>query len=385
MNQLSNAERAHSSCYLTYAALAWLINGLHSRPDDTSTGRAIVRAALPLTMDLQDVHLYTQGQVAETLVTSDGIPYAPCGILYLRRMFVPPEANKVRLHHGPALDDNVFRRIFGKSLGELTMQHNATGFRTRGSLPAKRYPMVKGLTKKRAHNEEQEATFPELNHIIVASEVPDYGPDEEQHAPPLDGEHQLDTGILLDALWQQFATDIIQKIGNPQDVHEASYCHLTRGTRQNITIDDINTQYIGSIFTKVQWKVASYLEWNKVFDYLWPSSSHTTPLAAQHYPTMNYYRDWKHLIHKVTCDQEQKLRQAVKQLFATLLWIPAATSDRVWVYKVGDEEWSTLPTGGKKGPRILWSPTTHLMPKIVHPQAIVNVDALREEEEEDSN
>ncbi|KAM6491327.1 hypothetical protein JOM56_013101 [Amanita muscaria] len=51
---LSSKNRCSLSTLNTYAALVWLINGLHNWPPDDQAGRSVAKMALPLTNDLDD-------------------------------------------------------------------------------------------------------------------------------------------------------------------------------------------------------------------------------------------------------------------------------------------------------------------------------------------
>jgi hypothetical protein len=396
MNDMAPTARVLYPTLLTYAALSWLINGLHSRPRDDSAGKALVRCVLPLTSDTNNENLYTQDQpLALFDDEASGIPHTPGGLIFLRHITIPPEANTVRFLDGNRyLSQNVFKNLFGKSEEEIQNKISPTGFKTRSSVPRMRHASRKGSTHKRNRDELQQdpdnATFPHLNTIEVEHEIPDYGPDQEDTALPIYIQPVEPMGLTLDRLFAQFSSDIIQKIGNPKNLAEPSYCPLSRGAREHITPEDIMTNNLGELFTIVQWKKATTDVWQNIFHCLFPRREHVTPLSAQHYSGMVYYVEWKRVLLKLSCEDAGEVRTAMFQRFDTLVWAPAATTDRVWVYKTEDPEWNSLPrrerlgVATRAGPRIYLAPHNNGLP-ILRTAADIARESLREEEEESSD
>ncbi|TFK60420.1 hypothetical protein BDN72DRAFT_779440, partial [Pluteus cervinus] len=195
---------------------------------------------------------------------------------------------------------------------------------------------------------------------------------------------------VLDAIWRQFPVDILQKSGNPRDTTKPSYCILDQFRRRCIKLDEFNTARLSNLFTHVQIRESSEDEWNKAFDHLFPPRGHVCSAGATHYPTAKYYVAWKDLMSRVTPEDAQKLRVTMKELFNELIWVPAATAERIWFFgaQVG---FVVVPEeASAPGPRILWNPWISGEAVIWgRPQEIakytIRIEDVRKEEEEESS
>jgi hypothetical protein len=321
-----------------------------------------------------------------------GTPQTPAGLIFLRHITIPPEASMVRfMDSNCQLPDRMFKKIFEKSLEEIEHKVNPSGFRTRDSVPKSRHPERKTLTSKRNRDDYEQdpdnATFPQLNNILVEFETPEYGPDLEENAMPVYIQPAEPMGLTVDRLFAQYASDIIQKIGNPKDVRLGSYCPLNRGARERITLDDITTADLGKLFTTVQWQQATAEEWYKNFNHLFPRKNHITPSSAQHYHLMAYYAEWKKAMLQLSDEDAGNVRASMFQRYNTLVWVPAASGDRLWNYS-RTEGWNNLPPAqglrrNQGGPKVYFSPKNGVNPTLRTAEDIAR-EALREEEEEGS-
>jgi hypothetical protein len=81
-----SASRVTPNSLLLTAALLWLINSLHARPDDGSAARSLMRAVLPLTDSDQadDTTLFYTSVETDEESVDEVLPYNPYGIVFLR-------------------------------------------------------------------------------------------------------------------------------------------------------------------------------------------------------------------------------------------------------------------------------------------------------------
>lgn len=283
INSSHRKERALYQSVLLVAACVWLINGLHSRPDDDSTARHLVKVILPLTSDLNgNADLFTQGEALEDFDEGDdpGVPHTRGGLVFLRELVWPPLASGIRFRALRDLPDNAFFRLFDQTYSALRQKLIPDGFRTRSDVPTTRYPTRKTITPTTDWDKDfdpVDASHPDLNAIEVAEDIEIYGPDVVEETqlfvPPVEA-----IGVTVDRLLDQFAADIIVKIGNPRNTFEGSYCPLQPPHHRLLKLKDISTCNVGLLFRKVQFKRAHRDEWIKAFQAIFPSKTHVTPL-----------------------------------------------------------------------------------------------------------
>lgn len=248
LNSLSSEVRSRESTLYTYAALTWLINGLHNRPPSDQTGRAVARMALPLTSDLGHEDRLLFGFEADD---SERRPFCPGGMMFLRRMVFPPASDSARLavKRSRTLPDVAFRHMFGKSMQDLQLEMDPIfSLQNKPTRPPKRFAVSRKMSALRNPPENEEDTLPEsfrdLDGIAVAqAQMSQWGPDVQQmHEPLSDNEERNVAHEALD-IWRQFASDIIQKIGNPAGAKgsalEDSYCVLPPSERLDITVEQL--------------------------------------------------------------------------------------------------------------------------------------------------
>lgn len=375
----------------TYAALTWLINGLHNRPGDDTAGRAVVSVALPQTQDWNAGDPLLQGVEREYFETapdfSGGYPYNPCGLIFLREMVIPPESNTIRLSMGRQLDEHGFYANFG-------MAEQALRARIMSNIPAigesgsnvQRFPMRKGLTKKARRVVEEPSSFPTLLDQTPANpQEHNFGPDIAPDLPDPPGYLGNTTPTLAERaahIWGQFATDIIQKIGNPKGRAQASYCRFSQERRELATIDTLKTVNLKDIFTQVQVRAdPNKKQWNDAFDALFPVKGQVFSDDSQHWNKLAYHQKFIQLMDESTHEQMVAIRLEMWGKFCELPWAPAADFTRLWyTRRLGGSK--SFPRNDSLGPHVIWNYTmTHLKPTFDAPDATL----LREEEEESSD
>ncbi len=237
--------------------------------------------------------------------------------------------------------------------------------------PPKRYTVSRKMSILRNPPEDEQEVLPgsftNLHDVsLVQSPHNEWGPDVEQMHEPLSDDEGTDVAHRALEIWRQFASDVVQKIGNPMGTkartQEESYCILPPCVKR-VTNEG----------------------WTTTFDYLFPSPNHLLPASHQHYAQMRYYEAWLRLMGSIDSGDIRTVRRAVKDEFNKLAWAPAAQVDRVWIYKSADGL-VAFPAGSARvthAPRIVWNPKRKLQPQFQPP--LRTVSDLREEEEESSD
>ncbi|PPQ88290.1 hypothetical protein CVT25_002766 [Psilocybe cyanescens] len=171
------------------AGLVWLINGLHSAPDNSQHWRAVQKAVLPLTLDNNTVPnaILPQGDTVDTN-NEDNVPFAEYNVVYLRDFFYKEEADSLRFRGTSELPEAAFRYIFGCPPWEYAISVLGVSLphqpRPRGYIAAR-----KGNTRHRPSatvlHAQPDPDFEQFEDVVVVHEEPEWGPDVEQQEPPL--------------------------------------------------------------------------------------------------------------------------------------------------------------------------------------------------------
>ena len=395
LNSLTQGERCRPSALYTYAALVWLINGLHNRPPTDQSGRAVARIALPLTSDLDHADRLFFG-IDNDPEEEEAVPFCPGGMMFLRRMVFPPEADSARLAVIPnrTLPDVVFKHMFGKVMTDLRREMDPRyRVQNKPTRPPKRYTVSRKMsTLRNPPEDEQEGppeSFADLHDVaVVQGPQVEWGPDMEQMHEPLSDNDDVGVPYRALEIWRQFASDVVQKIGNPSGkgrTQEDSYCILPPCIRMDVTVENLKDPNLARIFRVVFVKRVTNEGWMATFDNLFPPPNHTLPASHQQYAQMRYFGDWVDLMHSIDTRDISAVRRAVKAEFNKLAWAPAAQADRVWIYKPADGLTAFSAGGGvvSHAPRIVWNPKRKdLRPIFERP--VVKMPEEEEEEEDEA-
>ncbi|KAF9522442.1 hypothetical protein CPB83DRAFT_899623 [Crepidotus variabilis] len=377
------------------AGLVYQVNCLLSRPDDGSQARRIQKAIYPLTSDRESPYLLVKNLTIEREAEDypSGIPYAPGGMLYLRDIVLKP-SSVIYQFHLPSylrLPDAAFKYAFGCLRPDVTRFLFKAGVTQRARFVGY-VPQRKGFTKARAapENEMTERSFPAFNDDVQNVVVMNDEGDEVQA-------DQINLRERLDNLIQQFASDLLQKLGNPVDKTKGITCYssLSQPARQKIGIHDVNTLSLGGMFNQLQWRRATPEEWERSVRHLLPPSSHCVTMSTYHFPGCRYFELYKELMQALEPAKGKECRKALMAVLRDLAWLPATRSDRLWLYDVLDESWNRVPCENLGGPRLYVNPvaggridvTNHTAQDLVALRQVEErqrVDGLREEQEESS-
>jgi hypothetical protein len=336
------------------AGMIWLINGLHNRPDDGFASRDLLRAILPHTDDSDrgDLALQSGDGEDEEQHAEETHPHNPCGMVFLRAIVVPPRSAVPRMRIGRNASDYAFKVILQMSKSEIEQFLSPPGILTREDIPQTRIPTLKRMTTAYANAEEHEEplfTLGQEGHRLP-SPLRDDGSDMDDDGTFVD-QHAQDLDQKLTTIWCQFLLDLMAKRPNPKNITTTSYCVVT--DCGNVKENFYQNRKLSDVWRVCQYRVAGEDLWTSTFSYLWPPKGHSLRPSAQNYQKCRYYVSWKKLIADVDVHTAKAIRNAMKEKFDTLYWIPAATSDKIWNTR-RDLAFVSLPNGSTTpSPRLL--------------------------------
>ncbi|KAF6744537.1 hypothetical protein DFP72DRAFT_1078386 [Ephemerocybe angulata] len=125
-----------------------------------------------------------------------------------------------------------------------------------------------------------------------------------------------------------FITDILQLAPSTKD-GISSILPNFNGSSTN-SLDVGNRDDLGNIFRQYQWKHATYDEWTRAFDILFPPHGVNSSRYLE-YRGSAYYRRWQQLSLELSDTMFRMVRAAVwETVFRSLYWIPSCHSDSIW-------------------------------------------------------
>lgn len=115
-------------------------------------------------------------------------------------------------------------------------------------------------------------------------------------------------------IWQQYASDIMQKVGNPRncDLAITASSHPPQYNRQQLTIEDINTLDLNQLFVQIQWQHTSKDDWEKSFNILFPPKGYRPGHSMKDLTTCNYYNNYLELINDIEKQQALDILQMTR-------------------------------------------------------------------------
>ncbi|THU76659.1 hypothetical protein K435DRAFT_878887 [Dendrothele bispora CBS 962.96] len=384
--------RVDRDALLLTAACVWLVNSLHSRPDDGPASRSLMRAALPVTdADFEDINNYTllfkpsQTPDVEDEADDDDddddeedhvkVPYAPYGMIFLRRLKLDVDVPRMRAD-GPFMNSKAVKYFFSQSLPEIRLKYGSTAIVPREVIDRTRTVTNKVHRTMMYHPDPSDP--PELLFDLAARghQLPppavDDGSDREQDSDDddfRDTEGNID--VRMTNLWHQFILDITNKSPNQSGATSPSYLKLSRSERTEATDAIYRNNKLSDIFRACTYKIGTRQEWERAFNSLFPPRGKKFAPGTQNYPQCIYWRLWNDWT--ATADEEtvDAMRKALKKKVSELSWIPNAYADRLWNTSTPKNPYSftRLPPG-----------TTGAAPQILCRRA----PQWEEEEEEES-
>ncbi|CAA7271230.1 unnamed protein product [Cyclocybe aegerita] len=394
--------RATHPALLLTAAVPWILNGLHSAPDDGPSSREIMDAVLPLSnregldpnilayntrtsmptfredsedegevLELMDVDEEDEEDVQEVeergrlrqrrrgAPLSELTPCIPYGLLFLRPLRVGGTTPVPRLCWSRVfISEHAFRFIFGAD--EETIIHAIR----RSRIAASRNPNRTENRKKKTLSFVNHGQAPEgpIFHLeaegyslppVPRDEGSDMELEEEDMAEPRVG---LDD--FLTNLWNQFLLDITEVSPNPKPADQPPYCILSPAKRKLVNAATYQDLCLSNYFTDVQWKYAEPSDWVFTFDHLFPPKNAKVKTGKiQNYLQTTYYSKWESMRARTDAETVKKMHKNLFLRFCQLSWFPAAQANRIWWTKV--DRRSSKSSGlspNSPAPRILLHP-----------------------------
>jgi hypothetical protein len=366
------AFRVKREALLLTAACVWLVNGLHSRPEDGPAARNLMKAILPVTdsdghrdRDAHGDHdtlayATTRPEEEEEEEDSDegesapSVPYNPYGVVFLRRVVLNKSIVPRLRGGGPFLSPPAFRYFFGTSQDEISYKYYKVGIVPRELVAQRR--VVTNKTRRTttyiSFSDERELDL--FNLAEQGYRLPSPTVDE---GSDLEAEETEPTGNIdaeVSKMWRQFLIDMALKTPNPRGATVTSYFTLSRKDRRAVGEEVYQNPKLSDMWNACQYKVASNEDWKLAFNHLFPPFGHQTSQNVQNYTQCIYYTKWAEI--RATADESAvaAIRQQLLKKLYTLVWIPHAVQDKMWPTSQTAPGFSRLPpnTTGP-APRIL--------------------------------
>lgn len=342
---------------LLTAAMVWLTNGLHSRPDDGSAARDLMYCVMPLTDDLNEGIIHIQA-------VNDGdehpVPTCSFGAYFVRDIVLPPIADVPRMVYGQVLNNASFKFLFGRDFFELHRINVTPAYLPRDRGGRRRVGTQKGMSKCiRVDSPEPLEAFNDLEMEFPQPQQ-DIGEDLPiaRRMDPLLEDMEDSVPKALTKHWLQFCSDLLQKCGNMRNRGlETSHCRMSmEGRISGVTPDTFKDDNLALVFNQVQWKKASRGDWIAAFDIFFPPVGAAPRIQPQNFPTMLYWVKWADMKMHLPRSQVNRIRNKYWELFNELQWVPRPHYDRLWKYTV-HEDFQALPNGWKlQAPQVLMHP-----------------------------
>lgn len=351
-----NELRSTQEALLLLAALVWLANGLHSRPDDGSAGRNLMTAVLP--------HVERAGADPNTLAfyaqtdfqNEDGddmLPYIPYGLVFFKDLKL--ESVPVpRFRRGKQLADFAFLFFFGKDYESIADKVFPVGIVRQRHPPRDRIGNRTRMTAApfQSLDEEPQPHLFQLAESGYRLPPPALDPGSDMD---IDSDEEEEEGggqnidEILTKIWYSFLCDLLRKSPNPKGASTPSYCKVSKAARNRIKVSGLliklsiglpltlNSKestymscHLSLIWRACSIKFAGQSDIDTAFRHLWPKKGHTLQGKVQNYPNCRYYVQWKRLLARVDQGVAKAMRSAIRKRFNRLLWVPRASQDKMW-------------------------------------------------------
>ncbi|RXW12448.1 hypothetical protein EST38_g13406, partial [Candolleomyces aberdarensis] len=315
--------------------VSWLLNGLHSTPDDGPSYRELMSAILPRTRrnlvehyelpfpislnmrfnsdDSDDEDMIVDSEDEDDNTTAvvtrqrlDGedddemestavgralVPHIPYGVFFFRSLYpgVPvPRFRDMGIH----FSDKTFKFLFRTTKTELRMSFAGSQI----SLPrdaTRHHNRTRQRLIDEPQQEEQLSFSLEADGHDLLPPIRDDGSDIAENNLEEEGEFDdpLASGldIQLERVWRQFPIDIVTLIPNHKGACEGSYCVIPKEELKDVTPTILQNTNICDIFDDVQWSIASKSQWEVAFNHLWPEKGVKKKGIIQNYGKAAYY------------------------------------------------------------------------------------------------
>ncbi|KAG7098026.1 hypothetical protein E1B28_000002 [Marasmius oreades] len=345
--------RVGRDALLLTAAMVWMINGLHSRPDDGHHSRDLMRAIFPLTDTRDDVDelalIFLQRELGGRLA------YFPHGLMFLRRIKTDTHTPHLRTS-GLWISTSAFSFFFKMTEEEIRYNYHEK-LRNGSSVTRVSNKMHSTRVRISTRNDGDTPMFnlTAQGHSRLPPPV-DEGSDIEMD---VNNSPVRSIDVCLEEIFLQCMVDIFEKAPNPVSANDASYLVISEDARLMAGENDFKNLRLSDYWTCVFYKVATPTEYTRAFDHLFPNTRRSPKSNnSQNYLQSTYYKRWESLCREVSDEVIEAMKAELRKRYDELLWVPKTVSGRIWESydtKPGRREaYTRLPLGSHgPAPRIL--------------------------------
>lgn len=351
---------------LLTAGCVWLLNGLHSAPDNGPASRNLMDCILP-EVDRRgaDNMFLAYGKAIDddnddymddNYDTRMVLPANSHGLVFLHSLRIGQGHPVPRLRSGKALSGRSFRYLFGADFDEVGEDFFRSTRVRRSERPLRSNNRTRQTRRYVARDDAPLRLFHlRVRGIELQPRLRDDGSDIESegggdsHGGGVGGQ---DIDTQLTDLWLQLIQDVIQKVPNRRGSDLEGYCKLSAEEREAGGVSLFKNLCLANFFNDCQWRVAREDEWDDVFNHLFPLGD--KPSSVQNYRQCTYYKKWQR-IKGSTKDRVslEMIRRALKSKFSTLLWFPGAQSNRIWPTRLYNSRFKKFVNFGEPAPWVL--------------------------------
>ncbi|EPS92583.1 hypothetical protein FOMPIDRAFT_1056731 [Fomitopsis schrenkii] len=191
--------------------------------------------------------------------------------------------------------------------------------------------------------------------LRMAGGVDISGPDVEAAVAEVEEPDGMDA--RLSNFWFQMLFDVMRKAPNPRSCVLPSYMDMKPIECTQIEEDFFKTFELP--FRQVRYKVVEFDYWqNTMFNRFFPPRSSVLPPNLQNFPSCQYFKDYTALMGHVTKADSVEIRNALRERWNRLYWLPITGYDRMWVTRTTmSGHHVTLPDGyNRSAPQIAFNP-----------------------------
>lgn len=343
---------------LLTAGLVWLVNGLHSAPDNRAASRKLMDCILPeVERDGANDMFLAYGRATdegddESFEGRLTLPGSPHGLVFLNSLRLGQRHPVPRLDHGKTLAPRSFRFLFGIEFDEIDEGFFRSTRARRTTAPLRSNNRTQ-RTKRyvREDDESPERLFHlRVGGVELEGRVRDDGSDNDGEEEG--GAEVVDVDKALTDLWHQFIQDVSQKVANRKGADEDGYCKISSADRAESGEGLYKNLRLSDFFNDCQWRVGNEDEWDAVFDHLFPLDG--SGAKNQNYKPSIYYGKWQDIRNRAADKKSREaIRKALKSRFSKLLWFPCAQSDRIWPTRTYKTKFKKFANVGQPAPWVL--------------------------------
>jgi hypothetical protein len=198
-----------------------------------------------------------------------------------------------------------------------------------------------------------------------------------------EGLFNRDVNQFLEHLWAQFGSDIFACAPN-QYRGGPSYLRTPVELRSSMTAEWMRSIDLRGVFKECRVRQVPNDQWGSTFDRYFPDKGYKMPNGVQNWKNLTYFRRWLIWSSQYLTSSHRKLvRDALREHFDDLAWVPMCDGERVWFTKrdAGSGAVTLPPTHTTPAVILILNPKKRIQLADIrlgdshpdHPQMIVNI------------